>query len=57
MTEKNRKRRFERANTLILTLVALMVTTTMMAVPAKRGTTRTVRLADGTAVELALHGD
>ena len=57
MTEKNRKRRFERANTLILTLVALMVTTTMMAVPAKKGTTRTVRLADGTTVELALHGD
>lgn len=34
-----------------------MAAVAMMAIPAKRGVTRTVALADGTKVELTLHGD
>ena len=38
-------------------VVTVMAAVAMMAIPAKRGVTRTVALADGTKVELTLHGD
>lgn len=43
---------------LLLAMAAVMLgTATMMAVPAKPGLKKKVTLADGTTVELALHGD
>ena len=43
---------------LLLTMTALvMATTAMLAVPAKPGTKKTVKLSDGSTVELTLKGD
>lgn len=43
---------------LLITMTALMlVTVTMMAVPAKPGLKKKVKKADGSTVELTLHGD
>ena len=43
---------------LLITMTALMlVTVTMMAVPAKPGLKKKVTLKDGTTVELSLRGD
>ena len=42
---------------LFLTMSLAMMTLTMMAIPAKRGQWKTVTLADGTEVKVALTGD
>ena len=42
---------------LLLTAIMMVVAVTVSAVPAKPGTKRKVVLADGTTVQLTLHGD